>query len=50
MIIKMIKPIVVSTYDRGDLHIRDVKATELQQALETDTYLWKQLRGSCSTV
>ena len=36
MIIERIEPIVVTTYDGGDLHIPDVRATGLQQTLETD--------------
>ena len=39
MIIERVKSIAVTTYDGGDLHILDVRATELQQALETDIYL-----------
>ena len=39
VIIESMKSIVVTTYDGGDLHILDVRATDLQQALETDTYL-----------
>ena len=39
VIIERIKSIVVTTYDGGDLHILDVRAIELQQALEADTYL-----------
>ena len=39
MIIKIIKSFVDTTYDGEDLHILDVRrATELQQALETDRY------------
>ena len=35
MVIEMIKFIVATTYDGGDLHILEVRATKLQQALET---------------
>ena len=38
MIIERIKSIVVTTYDGEDLHILDVRATELRQALEADIY------------
>ena len=36
MIIERKKPTVVTTYDGADLHILDVRATKIQQALETD--------------
>ena len=39
VIIEMIKSIVVTAYDGGDLHTLDVRFTGLQQALETDIYL-----------
>ena len=48
MIIEKIKSIVVTTYGGEDLHIH-VRATELQQAFETDKY-WKQLSSLCSIV
>ena len=37
MILEIIK-FTVNTYDGGDLHILDMKATELQQTLEADIY------------
>ena len=37
--LERIKNIVVPTYDGGDLHILHVRATLLQQAIETDIYL-----------
>ena len=43
MIIERIKPTVVTAYDGEDLHILDVRATELQHALETDIQY-----GGCS--
>ena len=36
MTIKRMKSVVVTTYDGEDLHILDVRATKLRQALETD--------------
>ena len=40
MVIERIRYSVVTTYERGDLHIiQNVRATEIQQALETDIYL-----------
>ena len=39
MIIERVKSIVATTYDGGDLHILDVRATDLRQALEIDMYL-----------
>ena len=38
MVIERIKLTVVTTYDGGDLHILDEKATELHPAIETDIY------------
>lgn len=41
MVIEEITSTVVTRYDGGYLHTPDVRATELQQALETDIYLCK---------
>ena len=42
MIVKRVETIVVTAYDGGDLLyilLIDARATEIQQALETDIYL-----------
>ena len=42
VIIENIKYHVVTTYDGGVFYMLDVRAKDLQQAIETDIYLCKQ--------
>ena len=41
---------VRTRYDTEDLHVLDVRATTLQQALETDIYSLKQISSLRSIV
>ena len=50
MIIGRIKSIVVTSYHAEDLHILDVRTTDLQQALQSYIHLCKQLSSLCSIV